>query len=129
AYLVDAVRQEMEGKGHPNVSSICPEDFPRDINQVLQYYVRLLRSRKLLGVQEFDHFLQTHGREPKSDEIQRICQNVAGARGWRLAKKVLEERDRPLAMVDEELVLMAIFQAIQSGIPTIVLTRDNDVFE
>ena len=69
---------ETDGMGHPNVSLASEEDFPRELIPVAYYYMRLLLSRKYLGIHHFKRFTATKGREPTPREIQTICQSVAG---------------------------------------------------
>lgn len=131
-YLKAAFEAEESGTGHEVVSIATIDDFSQDIRPVADYYVRLLWLRKYFAVHQFELFKEKHGRDPVIEtELQPICQKFAGARGWRIASKVLRDRHKPsvLVPVDEGIVVSALFHSIVYGEPSILLTRDNDVFE
>ena len=111
-YLVDAMNHEMNGIGHPRVSLASLHDLTSGMTDVAAYYVNLLWMRKYFGIHQFDQFVKEHGREPDLSEIQPICERVAGSRGWRIAKKAIEERDKPASYADELLVVNAVFHSI-----------------
>lgn len=127
--LVDAIKLEEAGTGHPAISLASLNDLAADITPVAIYYASLLWLRKHFALQRYDRFIEENGREPSPAEIQAICQKIAGSRGWRLAKKELDERGKPSEATDEITVVSAVFHSILFGQPTLILTRDNDVFE
>lgn len=128
-YLVRAMEKEISGNGHSHVSLVSWRELPPEFVPAANYYIRLLGMRKYFGVHRFELFLSEHKREPTLAELQVICQQMSGARGWRIAKKAIENRHKPDGLVDESLVVNAVFHSILFGIPTVVLTRDTDVFE
>lgn len=131
-YLKSAFEAEESGTGHEVVSIATIDDFSGCTRAVADYYVRLLWLRKYFAIHQFELFQEKHGRDPDIDtELQPICQKIAGARGWRIASKVLRDRRKPsvLVPVDEGIVVNALFHSTLYGEPTILLTRDNDVFE
>jgi len=128
-YLVEAIKLETAGIGHPRVSLTSLNDFAGGLSDVARYYVNLLWMRKYFGIYRYDQFREENGREPTPTEIQAICEKFAGSRGWRIAKKAIEERHKPFVFTDEALVVNAAFHSILFGSPCVIFTRDNDVFD
>lgn len=128
-YLVNAIDLEKSGAGHRRVSLFSFSDLLTKYAKVAQYYVRLLWLRKFVGVHHIYEYEKQHGRKPTDEENQALLQQIVGPRGWRLVKKALANRDSLNINTDESLVVSAAFNSVLFGRHTILLTRDNDVFE
>jgi len=94
-----------------------------------EYYIQLLSVRKRIGPAFKQYLEQQLGRTPTADEVMAEVQRAARDRGIVIAKKGFDEITTPNFLADEELVVTAFFHAILTGRETVVLTRDEDVYE
>jgi hypothetical protein len=114
---------------HPNLilKDLPPEDS--DEITAYAYYVYLLQSRRMIRSFYAGHFREKHGRDPDPNELMVGMQRTFGERGLVLAHK----DGRPVMpdkwAVDESLVYFAAAHALETGRPTIILTKDQDVLE
>lgn len=94
-----------------------------------QHYVDLLSVRKRLGVRHAAKLRVTLGREPSDAELRNSLRREHGERVAPIAFKGRKDFGKRNFVADEELVVSAVIQAIAIGETTVILTRDNDVFE
>jgi hypothetical protein len=143
-YVIPSVRLELQGwisrnsgyigsrailEKNPNliVQGLPPTES--DEMTAYMYYAYLLQSRRrafhIYGVQ----FREEEGRDPSPEELMVGVQRTFGERGLALAHK----DGRPIALdkwaTDESLVYLAAAHALETGRPTVVLTKDQDVLE
>jgi hypothetical protein len=143
-YIIPSVRLELQGwvKKNPdyigsqairkkNPKLILQELAPPDSDEitVYAYYVYLLQSRRNIAHFYKMKFRETKGRDPDPGELMTGIQRTFGERGLVLAHK----DGRPVVAdkwaTDESLVYLAAENALRTGRPTIVLTKDQDVLE
>lgn len=93
------------------------------------YYIYLLQSRRNIAHFYKMQFREKKGRDPDSDELMAGIQRTFGERGLVLAHK----DGRPVVAdkwaTDESLVYLAAENALRTGRPTVILTKDQDVLE
>ncbi len=141
--LVGGVLRELEpwlarNKSHPAAQAVLARDphidfyarsaLPATMWVGATFYVNLLvRRKQLLSVVQFD-LARRLERPATEQEVQREVQRTYGERGWLLARK---ERAgfKEISHVDEELVCLAVANALYTRTPTVIVTRDKDVFE
>jgi hypothetical protein len=111
------------------VRHLGPECFDRPVNIAIGYYGYLLGLRKQAWTFAKNHLSKQLGRQPTPQEISNFCKDKFGMRGQWLASKTRKEKAPEHRYNDELLVLLGIFTAICTGQETVILTRDEDVFE
>jgi len=126
--LTQARHKEDIGEGDPCISFAYLDDWPEDIRTAAKQYIGLLGYRKYVAIEQAVQFERQHGRPPSIEELQALC-TFLGKRGWRMAYKGYKERDKPRSLTDEELITTAYFHSFLYGSPTLIFTRDNDVFD
>jgi hypothetical protein len=93
------------------------------------YYAYLLQSRRRVFHIYTMKFREEVGRDPGPEELMVGVQRTFSERGLALAYK----HGRPVALdkwaTDESLVYFAAAHALETGRPTVVLTKDQDVLE
>jgi hypothetical protein len=97
-----------------------------------RYYVHLLGVRKKILAARLAQFKDENGHACTPDEERKIRMQVnadLGPRGFLLAEKGAKSVGSPNRFTDEALVFSAVADAIRSGRPTILLTKDQDVQE
>jgi hypothetical protein len=96
-----------------------------------RYYITLLGARRLIGDRLRKNFLANHGREPSDEELRGRIQGFVGDRGFGLAWKGIEEikRQKKYFFADDQLIVLAVIDAILSGRETYIWTQDPDVIE
>lgn len=118
--------------GEPWVRIVRAGGFNKALQSALVYYVNLLARRRLPLIIEHEMFADKHGREPTEGEFRKLridLSQLLGPRGYMLAKKAFEERHAQPRFTDESLVCLPFVTAIVTGRETIILTKDEDVFE
>jgi hypothetical protein len=93
------------------------------------YYVQLLSVRKRIGIRIAMGLAAEQGREPTDAEMKTRLQRDFDERVASIAFKGWKDQAKPNFMADEKLVVSAVVTAIVTGQPTLILTRDNDVFD
>jgi hypothetical protein len=93
------------------------------------YYVNLLSIRKRLGVAAKRELTAQLGHDPTDSEFKQHLNREYKARGASLAFKGSRDFGKRNFLADEELVVTAVLTSILTGRETIILTRDNDVFD
>lgn len=93
------------------------------------YYVQLLSVRKRVGIRVAKDLHAELVREPTEIELRNRLQRDFDTRIVPIAFKGWEGRGKRNFMADEELVVSAVITAIMTGQHTMVITRDNDVFD
>lgn len=116
-------------ESNPNliVRNLPPTDS--DEMTAYAYYIYLLQSRRNIAHFYKMQFREKQGRDPNSDELMAGIQRTFGERGL-----VLVHKDgRPVVAdkwaTDESLVYLAAENALRTGRPTVILTKDQDVYE
>jgi len=69
------------------------------------------------------------GRHPSEDEVRRRVQRAVGERGYLLGKKGLAPEPGLPPGADDEVVTLAVLYAVTTGLPTLILTKDEDLQE
>lgn len=113
----------------PAIAFLRIEDWGEDVTKSVKYYISLLLARKLIGHAIRSSSKQTKGEEITDEALLSQIQKFVGEHGSILAKKGLEDHEKPNFSADEELVVSAVTYAILSGNQTFVLTRDRDPLE
>lgn len=93
------------------------------------YYVDMLSLRKRMGIAAHRELKDKLGREPSEQELKQHLHNEYHPRVTSLAFKGWKDQGRRNYLADEELVVTAAMTAILTGRETMILTRDNDVFD
>jgi hypothetical protein len=93
------------------------------------YYVNLLSLRKRLGIVANRELQDILGRDATDSELKQHLHNKHHARVAPLALKGCRDFGKRNYLHDEELVVTAVMTAILTGRETVILTRDNDVFD
>jgi hypothetical protein len=102
--------------------------------QAFVHYVNLLATRKrMMSWAELD-FERRHGRTPAeadADVLRALVQRSLGERGTLFAKKGAQEKAKrgAISYADEELVYVAVAEALRTGRETIILTKDEDLLD
>lgn len=96
----------------------------------VEYYINLLAERKRVSTTLIDSFARKHGRQPTTTEKNSLFQKGWMERDFFLLKKGEEElRTGGNFFTDEELVVVACAVGLASGLDTVIVTRDHDVFD
>src|SRR3954452_11957458 len=116
--------------GHPCLRNYSYDDLPGEQQAAFAYYVRLLalRERALRAAELL--FERQHGRAPREEDtrdVDRLAQQMLGARGYVLAKKAAGKQR--VGFADEVVVYAAVSTAIATGRRAMILTKDEDLQE
>ncbi len=93
------------------------------------HYVYLLQTRRMMLSYTEDRFRERENRNPTVSELSNEVQRSFGERGLALVRKNRTNSPIDKYATDESLVYIAAKHALETGQPTIVLTKDNDVQE
>jgi hypothetical protein len=93
------------------------------------YYVSLLSLRKRFGIVAYRELRTKCGYDPTEREFRQYLSDNFDPRLAERAVKGWKDQLKPNFLADEELVVTAALTAILSGRETVILTRDNDVFD
>jgi hypothetical protein len=93
------------------------------------HYVNMLSVRKRLGIAVARELQAKLGRDPTDLEVKQHVHNKYHPRLGDLAAKGWKDRGKRNYLADEELVVTAVLTAILSGVETLILTWDTDVFD
>jgi hypothetical protein len=107
-------------------------DFPHNNkSQItsLEYYINLLGMRKQALRLAEARYSADKGRLPTKQELSNYCKDNFGLRTQLLAGKGANAKINAHKLNDEITVVLAIADAIRTGRETVILTRDEDVYE
>lgn len=104
-------------------------DVPETVRGGAHFYLNLLVRRKQASLVVEHQLTERLKRPPTREELIGEVQRQYGERGWLLAKKSTSGDMSSSSHADEELVCWSFAQALHSGVPTALLTRDKDVLE
>lgn len=94
------------------------------------YYVALLGVRRRADRLARAHLESSAGGRPVSeDDVRTEVQRRVGPRGYALTKKISGKSDPATLFTDEELVYVAVEHAVLTGQETVILTKDEDLYE
>ena len=93
----------------------------------IEYYTCLLLVRKQLAKWEVDSFVETNGREPTKEELQKIINQKAADHERRLINKGLDDIGKSNWFSDEELVVTAAIDAIANHREVTLVSTDGDI--
>lgn len=124
-FIASAIETETQGGGHATVSIASMLDLSPEFSSVAIHYWRLLGLRKHLAKALHE---QASANTPQNS-FQAEFQHFFGDRAWRIAKKAIDPDKATDRLIDEAIVVNAVFHSILFQVPVIILTRDNDVFE
>lgn len=113
----------------PSVRLVMPPPSGSDLRVALEYYVRLLGTRKDSHKAAQAHIQSTQQELPTNQDISNFCKDTYGVRGQLMARKGMQNTIPHHIFNDEAFVMLAIFSALTSNQETVIVTRDEDVFE
>jgi hypothetical protein len=105
-----------------------PSDRP-DITYAAEWYINLLGTRKLVRPMIRDRILEGLSVEPDNCEVNNAIRKTFGQRSERLAIRGDRAKIEEYRFNDEAIVVMTILHALATGRNTVLITRDEDVFE
>lgn len=114
--------------GKPSPMQLLPQLNPVD-EVVCNYYVNLLGMRKRGAIAARAKLEERLGREPTDDEVSNYCQQVGTSRMQLLAKQGAAPKVTEHLFNDEQLVVLAVLDALRSGVETMILTADEAVLD
>jgi len=124
----DPIQRRIDGDDSSSVGLYDPCKYPERV-LAIEYYVNLLGFRKRLHACAEAELLEKLERSPSSQEISNYCKDRFGIRGQLLASKGKKNTVEDHFCNDEALVVMAALESIYTGVESVILTRDEDVFE
>ena len=98
--------------GSPQIEFIEPKKWAKEVRTSASHYIELLLTRKLVGHSETAHFETEHQRLPSQPELMAILHAKVRERGIVLAQKGLNDIDKRTFFADEEVVVLATFDAL-----------------
>jgi len=113
----------------PRLNFVRQADLAPSIWDGIHFYFNLLVRRKQVMSAVELRLQRELGRDPTLEEVRHEVQTSLGERAYLLGKKTTQASLADLSHADEELVTMAFAHAVQTGRPTMILTRDQDVLE
>lgn len=96
---------------------------------LLHYYVQLLGVRKRASDFGRPQLGAKLGREPTNQELSNWCKDTLGPRGQLMALSGERAKTPKNRLNDEVLIVLAILNAIVGGRETVILTRDEGIYE
>jgi hypothetical protein len=105
-----------------------PADRP-EIIFAAEWYINLLGTRKLVRPMVRDRRLEGLAFGPDDCEVNNAIRKTFGERSERLAIRGDKAKVGKHRFHDEGIVILAILHALATGQHTVLLTRDEDVFE
>src|SRR5262249_30451890 len=109
--------------------TVSVADRTRLLKYGYEYYVNFLSLRKRLGLAVFRELQNLLGRDPTENELKQKLGRDYHPRIAPLAFKGWKDQCKRNSLADEELVVMSVMSAVMGGTPTLIVTRDNDVFD
>ena len=127
--MSERISQEVNDPAKPTVRICDFPDVPSNRPALYEYYVNLLGLRKKAFGAVTWTFSKVHGRPPTNQELSNHCKDKLGPRAQRLARSGVKGKVPAHKYNDEALVMLAVVDAIYSGRETVILTKDEDVYE
>lgn len=126
--LADRIEQAARG---PDPKLLLDETLPwePELRAGRDCYAALLSARKQRARHIVEELQVQLGREPTGEERSHALKVSGTERDLDFLKKAWKDKDKPNLFTDEDIVAAAAAIAVRSGRPTMVLTRDADVFD
>jgi hypothetical protein len=127
-----AMQQVVKGARDLRSDAITQFDLPADRPDIIfaaEWYVNLLGIRKLVRPMVRNRRLEGLAFGPDDCEVNNAIRKTIGERSERLAIRGDKAKVGKHRFHDEAIVIMTILHALATGQHTVLLTRDEDVFE